>query len=375
MGGSNLTVRLTQISHQNSKKPIYLIYQKNKKKTFAIEEANQFLVLENIQKLLSINTAKKKAYSLKHLLLFLAEIKKPILSMSYFALIAYRDMLQENMNTDSKKIEAEFRLFTAKKFLTFLDKNYPDREVCEENIFMDEKTKDIYTLSFQPFNLNEIKIAGIIDPHPQKPELTHEQIQLAFEDLKEYPMYQALAYFMLHSGLRLNEALQLKISDIPDNLQPMTESSFFCHRKHRHGMTKVNLLSNILIELKNFLTPMREEYEKAYLKRKEKNPRLKTQFSDHVFIKPTGNPIRDKDVQTLFAKIGKKHGINFHSHVLRTKKIGYDEKYAGISYAQDRANHRHPHTTMRYLSKTLQNQEIEIYKQLQLLIKLPKKIS
>lgn len=298
-----------------------------------------------------------------------------MLSMSYFDLIAYRDVLQENMNTDSKKIEAEFRLFTAKKFLTFLDKNYPDREVCEESIFIDEKSKDIYTLSFQPFNLNEIKIAGIIDPHPQKPELTYEQIQLAFNDLEKYPMYQALAFFMLHSGLRLNEALQLKISDIPDNLQPMTVHSFFCHRKHRYGLAEVELLSNILIELKNFLTPIREEYEKAYLERKEKNPRLKTQFSDHAFIKPTGNPIRDKDVQTLFAKVGAVHGVNFHSHALRTAKIGYDEKYAGISYAQDRANHRHPHTTMRYLSKSLQNQEIEIRKQLQLLIKMPKKIS
>lgn len=370
---SNLTVRLTKIQHSKQTREIFLIYKKSKKGIFAFQEANHFLISQTIKKSSALNTSKKRAYSLKHLLLFLAEIKRPALSMSYFDLITYRDVLQENMNTYSKKIEAEFRLSTAKKFLTFLDKNYLDREVCEENVFMDEKNKDIYTLSFQPSNLNEIKIAGIIDPHPQKPELTHEQIQLAFKDLEKYPMYQALAYFMLSSGLRLNEALQLKISDLPDNLQSITEHSFFCHRKHRHGLTEVKLLSNLLIDLKNFLTPIREEYKKEYEKRKKKNPRLKTKFSDHVFIKSTGNPIRSKEVQVLFAQIRTKHGVNFHSHALRTKKIGYDEKYAGISYAQNRANHRHPHTTMGYLSKTLQNQEIEIYKQLQLLVNPPQK--
>jgi len=149
------------------------------------------LYLEYLSHIRDPKTVRQKRYWLNHLLKFGS------LNLNSQNLVEFYKFLKDKGLKDNT-IEQVIR--DARKFILWVQKHYPDW-----NAFFDDET------------FEEIKLAKRKNLKPKEEEtFTEEQLKLVLETTKDYGIFYYFTLLLAFSGLRLSEALSLKVSDFSE---------------------------------------------------------------------------------------------------------------------------------------------------------------
>lgn len=192
--------------------------------------------------------------------------------------------------------------------------------------------------------------------------LSDEEMSKIGHSADDNPMIKALILLMSTTGLRISEALSLKLSDFPKDFEDQKyvelhykkkgQGSTYDDRNLNNYYEKIHIPTSLIKKLLEITADFRKQARKKYLesvkKHKKWGKEKKKKFSEFFFITKNGTTLKVEEAFKGISEISKRIGIDFKSHDFRRYAINEKAKVSGIYSAQIFAKHLNSEVTKNH---------------------------
>lgn len=355
--------RILETEYVSSRPFIFAFYKNRKGEVFEVLEVSSYM--ESNYGSNPITTVKSVVTHIVSFLNFLESRKLSLYEIDTKEMMNYMNFLKkEGIKSFRRKITVciDFLNFCVKTSKNATSELFNRKFNWNEFQPIQAKRKDrIYELSldFKKLTKSEEKRGRRTN---EVNFLKDEEIKKINSFSKEDPMINALILFMSTTGIRISEALSLKMSDIPKDFESQ-DFVVFKYKKKGQGSTyddralnnyfrEISIPTSLIKRLIEITSDYRKEVRKSFLesvkKHREWGKKKKKKFSEYFFITKNGTTLKVDEAYKRLSEISAKSQINFRSHDFRRYAINEKAQISGIYSAQVLANHSSPEVTKNH---------------------------
>lgn len=355
--------RILETEYVSSRSFIFVFHKNRKEEVFEVLEVSSYM--ESRYAPNPITTVKSVVSHIVSFLNFLESRKLSLYEVDTKEMMSYINFLKkEGVKSFRRKINVciDFLNFCVKmsKIATseLFDKEFKWNEIQP---IQSKRNDRIYELSldFRKLTKSEEKRGRRTN---EVNFLKDEEIKKIRSFSKEDPMIDALILLMSTTGIRISEALSLKVSDIPKDFESQDIVTFKYKRKGQgstyddRGLNnyfeKIFIPTSLIKKLIEITANYRKEARKSFLESVKKHEKWgkkkRKKFSEYFFITKNGTTLKVDEAYKRFSEISAKSQINFRSHDFRRYAINDRAQISGIYSARVLAKHASSEVTKNH---------------------------
>lgn len=355
--------RILETEYVSSRPFIFAFHKNRKGEVYEVLEVSSYM--ESNYGSSPITTVKSIVSHIVYFLNFLESRKLSLYEVDTKEMMNYMNFLKkEGVKSFRRKINVciDFLNFCVKmsKIATseLFDKEFKWNEIQPIQSKRNDKIYEL-SLDFKKLTKSEEKRGRRTN---EVNFLKDEEIKKINSFSKEDPMINALILFMSTTGIRISEALSLKMADIPKDFESQ-DFVVFKYKKKGQGSTyddrglnnyfeKLFIPTSLIKSLIEITANYRKEARKSFLESVKKHrgwgKKKKKKFSEYFFITINGTTLKVNEAYKRLSGISTKSQINFRSHDFRRYAINERARVSGIYSAQVFANHSSPEVTKNH---------------------------